>query len=72
MKLCKDCKHFEPDREFLTFWRKRVTYSAIKYAKCGESHFASPVSGLGEQFCTILRDHEMYCGKEARFWEPKQ
>lgn len=76
MKLCKDCKHVQPD-SFWTFSRNRW-----EFATCGRETpepTVHPVDGKlikqkgSSQFCSNERESKWddRCGPEAKFWEEK-
>ncbi len=72
IKLCKDCKHCRPDEDYMTFWRKRLTPKALKFARCVVDDYVG--SEDGTWYCSTQRTSELeeLCGKKGRFWEPKE
>ena len=74
MKLCKDCKHVQPD----SFW----WISRWEYATCERENpepKVHPVDGKliksksSNQFCKNEREStwDDRCGPDAKFWEEK-
>ena len=82
MKLCKDCKHCKPfinveyKRKYLIFF-ERKPYEDYGFAKClaDKSSRIDLVSGqktnTGCIYCETSRDDSGDCGKEAKYFEPK-
>ena len=61
IKLCRDCKHCEPD-VFLIF-------KSYDIAKCKSKVAVNPVTGKGGAYCGVERVGD--CGREAKYWEAK-
>lgn len=76
MKLCRDCKHCEPDvLDGRWPWSKPIVN--YRYAMCNRLEKVSfhLVSGeedvVGKIHCDIERNHPGgMCGKLGSFWEP--
>ena len=66
MKLCKDCKHCQPNDEWLSDGYQ------LRYALCGNR--PSPVTGIGRIKCRDERRGSWFfdtCGTEGKYWEAK-
>jgi hypothetical protein len=77
-KLCKDCKFFQPHKDFLI--GESITPRASEYASCGKS--VDAVTGEGKIPCKIHRaPHGWFsrmihydailCGESGRWFQPK-
>jgi hypothetical protein len=70
MKLCKDCKHCEPNViKFL--WFKSLSF---KYAKCKRPDALSLVDGTSITECYLDRRYSALpevCGVYGKYWEQK-
>jgi len=62
MKLCIHCEHYRPAPENLP---------SERYSECHHPRFTSPVTGkIDPQTCSVQREYESQCGREAKFFEP--
>ena len=72
IKLCKDCKHCNPEMKGFIF--KKPDYES---AKCTQDKRLNPVSGEFKTFeinCGLSREYQApnTCGIDAQFFKEKQ
>jgi len=68
IKLCKDCKHLEQ----LNWFKKILTCpDCFCDYSIKESDYGM-IDGKSGTFAYVMRGNPFYCGKEAKFFEPKE
>ena len=66
MKLCKDCKHFQPDTKSWSSDELQIRYGLCLKGKI------NPVTGWPTTECFAMRSLPFfYCGTKAKWFEPK-
>ncbi len=69
MKLCKDCKHIQYEKNI--FGLKK----GIHLSKCAHPDWLDPVCGKGWRLCDDARQYmtgtDVFCGRDGKSWEPK-
>ena len=62
MNFCKDCKHFVAGPTGIG-----------EYNRCAKSAVIDPVMGVATLgYCSVQRNPGMFCGPEAKLFEPKE
>ena len=75
MKLCKDCKHWKPNRFTDPNGDSRDNYDKCLNPKCQHVRHktdfirGSEMTTVKPMYCSIARDYH-YCGHDAKFFEP--
>ena len=70
LRFCVDCRHIDKrNMEGADSW-------VCDHIKAKHLPIHNMVSGELEnagyrEYCFIMRNHGQYCGKEAKYWEPK-
>lgn len=64
VKLCRDCRFYQPDK------------NAPSCGLCRHPLSVNPGAGVASEFCRVLREFpaisytQFKCGREGNFWEP--
>ena len=70
VKLCKDCKHYynnsDTSQPYLTFG---LSQADVIWHICDCPELLCPVTGNGVDAFDMRKQK---CGKEGRYWEPKE
>lgn len=81
-KICKNCKHFMPNKNFFPFFSSLPT----KYAKCAkfpsidlsDDERINKLVGCNDnpdreyRYCSIARKYDTYCGEIGKYFEEKK
>lgn len=68
LKFCEDCKWCSDN--FFKKWLRDKDWAKCMHPACLEAHVSRKATRLAE-FCSTLRRHDWGCGREGRYYEPK-
>jgi hypothetical protein len=69
MKLCVNCKHSRVETGWLT--RQKYYYCRVRIEDAISPVTGEHFQGGYEGRCSAMREMEVECGKEGKFWEAK-